>query len=351
MNKVCLLAVIVLLGAVFTLFAERSPAADKADDDGWISLFDGKTLAGWKANEKPKQWKVEDGAIVAAGPRSHLFYVGDDENNPPQFESFRFKADVMTTKGSNSGIYFHTEYLDKGWPVKGHESQVNVTHGDPVKTGSLYGIVKLYETPAKDNQWWTQTIIVRGQNIVIKINGKTVIDYTEPQGIKGLRKLVAKSEPKRSSCDINEIIDEVIDLIRADARFHAATIEVLNAYNRHPVLVDKVQIQQVLVNLVHNAVQAMADIETANRLVLIEASTSGDNAVEVAVRDFGPVCSADLLERIFEPFFSTKSEGLGIGLSISRSIIEAHGGRLTASANTHRGTTFRFTLPNADGAH
>lgn len=168
--------------------------------------------------------------------------------------------------------------------------------------------------------------------------------------IKGLRKLVGKSEPKRSTCDINEIIDEIIDLLRADARFHAATIDVLNAYNRHPVLVDKVQIQQVLVNLVHNAVQAMAEIETANRLVLIEAGTSGDNAVEVAVRDFGPVCSADLLERIFDPFFSTKSEGLGIGLSISRSIIEAHGGRLTASANTHRGTTFRFTLPNADGA-
>ena len=126
--------------------------------------------------------RVEDGMIVANGPRSHLFTVRE-------FKNFEFKAEVKTTPGSNSGIYFHTKYQESGWPEIGHEAQVNVTHGDPVKTGSVYGIVKLYETPAKDNEWWTQHIIVKGRNIVIKINGKTVIDYTEPEGVKGLRKL------------------------------------------------------------------------------------------------------------------------------------------------------------------
>ena len=173
-----------LLAVVPFVLVWLPAAADEKQDDnetGFISLFNGKDLSGWRISEKGK-FRVEDGKIVANGPRSHLF-------TEREFKNFELRAEVMTTPGSNSGIYFHTEYLDEGWPVKGHESQVNVTHGDPVKTGSVYGIVKLYETPAKDNQWWTQTIIVRGQNIVIKINGKTVIDYTEPQGIKGPRKL------------------------------------------------------------------------------------------------------------------------------------------------------------------
>jgi len=158
-------------------------AADKTTDEGtgWIKLFNGKDLTGWRISDKG-QWKVDQGRIVAAGPRSHLFTVRE-------FKNFDFKAEVMTTPGSNSGIYFHTKYQKTGWPMQGYESQVNVTHHDPVKTGSVYGVVKLYKTPAKDNQWWTQEIIVRGRNIVVKINGETVIDYTEPEGVKGPRKL------------------------------------------------------------------------------------------------------------------------------------------------------------------
>ncbi|MCH7885972.1 MAG: PAS domain S-box protein [Planctomycetes bacterium] len=169
--------------------------------------------------------------------------------------------------------------------------------------------------------------------------------------IKSLRKLVGKAEPKQSTSDINEVIDEVIQLLRADARFHGSIIEVSVADNLPLVLVDRIQIQQVLVNLVHNAVEAMAGAATPDRRVLITANAAGGNAVEVAVQDSGPGLDADLLARIFDPFFSTKSEGLGIGLSISRSIIEAHGGSLTASANIHQGMTFRFTLPVADGVN
>ena len=168
--------------------------------------------------------------------------------------------------------------------------------------------------------------------------------------IKGLRKLVEKAEPKRSTCDIIEVIDEVIQLLRADARFHAAIVEVSAADNLRLVLVDRIQIQQVLVNVVHNAVEAMAGATTPHRRVVITANAAGVNSVEVTVQDSGPGLDADLLERVFDPFFSTKSNGLGIGLSISRSIIEAHGGRLTASVKPHQGTTFRFTLPVADGA-
>ena len=121
-------------------------------------------------------------AIVANGPRSHLF-------TDKEFKNFEFKAEVMTTPGSNSGIYFHTKYQEEGWPETGHESQVNVTHGDPVKTGSIYNVVKLFKTPAKDNEWWTQTVIVKGKKIIVKINGEEVINYDEPDDVKGGRKL------------------------------------------------------------------------------------------------------------------------------------------------------------------
>jgi len=171
------------LVAVLVLTAASPSFAGEKKEEGWILLFNGKDFSGWKMSDKKQaKWKIEDGMIVANGPRSHLF-------TEKEFKNFEFKAEVKTTPGSNSGIYFHTKYQESGWPAVGHESQVNVTHRDPVKTGSVYGIVKLYETPAKDNEWWTQHIIVKGRNIVIKINGKTVVDYTEPEGAKGTRKL------------------------------------------------------------------------------------------------------------------------------------------------------------------
>ena len=169
-----------------------TPFAGSAEDkDGWISLFNGKDFDGWKIGDaKQGKWKIENGNIVANGPRSHLYTI-------KEFKNFEFKAEVMTTPGSNSGIYFHTKYQETGFPNTGYESQVNVSHGDPVKTGSLWGVVKLYETPAKDNKWWEQHIIVRGQNIVVKINGKTVLDYTEPKGVQAAARSVPAALPCR----------------------------------------------------------------------------------------------------------------------------------------------------------
>ena len=160
------------------IFASTVSAADK--DDGWVNLFDGKTISGWKASENKSSWKVEGGALVCHGPRSHLFYVGADR----PFVDFEFKADVMTAPGSNAGIYFHTKFQDTGWPKFGYEAQVNNTHADPKKTGSLYGVVDVTKAPAKDNEWFTEEIIVEGKRIVIKVNGKTLVDYTEPESKK-----------------------------------------------------------------------------------------------------------------------------------------------------------------------
>ena len=164
----------VLLASVLLV----TPALNAAEEEGWVSLFDGKSLDGWKASENKDTWSIEEGAFVCHGDRSHLFYLGDDK----PFVNFEIKCDVMTTPGSNAGIYFHTKYQETDWPRFGYESQVNVTHKDPKKTGSLYAVVDVSDPPCKDNEYWTQHIIVNGRQITVKINGQVVVDYTEPEG-------------------------------------------------------------------------------------------------------------------------------------------------------------------------
>lgn len=147
--------------------------------EGWVSLFDGQTLSGWKASEATDSFEVVDGAIVARGkPRSHLFYIGDGE----AFESFELALEVKAGPGSNSGVYFHTRYQERGWPRHGFEAQVNGSHRDPVKTGSLYHVVDVEKSPVPDDEWFRYTIRVEGKRIVIRVNGKTTVDYTEPEG-------------------------------------------------------------------------------------------------------------------------------------------------------------------------
>ena len=142
-----------------------------AGPGGWIKMFDGKTLAGWKANERPESWSVKDGAIVGDGDVSHLFWMKEE------CENCEFKADVKINHGGNSGMYFRTAF-GPGFP-KGYEAQVNTSHRDPIKTGSLYKFHDVYEQLIPDDTWGTQDIIADGNHIVIKVNGKVVTDYVD----------------------------------------------------------------------------------------------------------------------------------------------------------------------------
>jgi hypothetical protein len=148
------------------------------NDNGWISLFDGKSLDGWKASDKPGTFSIEDGCIKVAGPTSHLFYEGSVMNH--EFKNFEFKAQVMTRPGSNSGIYFHTAYQDQSFPDKGFEVQVNNSHSDWKRTGGLYDIQDTKEVYVKDNEWFTEDILVQGKHVVVKLNDKVVTDWTQP---------------------------------------------------------------------------------------------------------------------------------------------------------------------------
>ncbi|RZS94876.1 3-keto-disaccharide hydrolase [Cecembia calidifontis] len=145
--------------------------------DGWISLFNGKNLDGWKIAENPSSFSVEDGIIKIDGPRAHAFYMGDV--NGGVFKDFELMVELKTMPKANSGIFFHTAYQEKGWPDKGYEVQVNQTHGDWRKSGSLYAFNDVRETYVKDGEWYTTHIIVKGDHVTVKLNGETVMEYVE----------------------------------------------------------------------------------------------------------------------------------------------------------------------------
>ncbi len=161
--------------------------ASCASQDEWISLFDGRTLDGWRVGESPESFQVEDGAIVCNGPRAHLFYMGEDGN--AAFKNFEFEAEVRTDPGSNSGIYIHTSYQESGWPTTGYEAQVlnsnrpeeNPDDAEHKMTGSLYAIRNIWKPVVPDNEWFKYRILVQGKTIRIYINDHLLVDYTEPE--------------------------------------------------------------------------------------------------------------------------------------------------------------------------
>jgi len=164
--------------------------------------------------------------------------------------------------------------------------------------------------------------------------------------IDRIREQIKKAPPRKERFDLNASINEVIVLARSTTIRNGVSVQTRLADGLLPVQGDRVQLQQVVLNLILNAVEAMSSVETGARELLICTEQENMGAL-VAVHDCGPGIDPTQLERVFEPFYTTKSSGTGLGLSICRSIIDAHGGRLWAEANKPRGALFQFTLPNA----
>lgn len=152
------------------------------DGGGFASLFNGKNLDGWKVNENPDGVRVEDGKLMVKGNRAHVFYDGPVCNH--SFKNFELRALVQTKPGANSGIYFHTAFQDAGWPSKGYEVQVNNSQSDKKRTGGLYAIDDVFDPPAKDDVWFPMVVRVEGQRITVAVDGKPLVDYTEPADVK-----------------------------------------------------------------------------------------------------------------------------------------------------------------------
>jgi hypothetical protein len=153
--------------------------------DEWTPLFDGRSLNGWTAAEHPDSWCVDDGCLVANGPRSHLFYDGPVAAH--DFRNFELEAEVRTQPECNSGIFFHTKYQPSGWPEKGYEVQINNSYRgvrnylELKRTGSLYGVRNIYRSAARDGDWCLIRLSVIGPRIRIWVNGYPTVDYLQPE--------------------------------------------------------------------------------------------------------------------------------------------------------------------------
>jgi hypothetical protein len=155
-----------------------------AAEDGWISLFNGRDLEGWRPSEHKDSWQVREGAIVADGGRSHLFYTGPVHG--AMFKNFDLEVEALARPGCNSGVYFHTAYQETNFPIKGFEVQINNTaqgegtYRERKKTGSLYGLRNVYKQLIADDSWFKIQVAVRGKNVQIRLDGTLVVDYVEP---------------------------------------------------------------------------------------------------------------------------------------------------------------------------
>ena len=165
--------------------------------------------------------------------------------------------------------------------------------------------------------------------------------------IQRIRALVKKTDPQMVALDINDVIREAISLEQREMLGRQVSLRTELASALPPVLGDRIQLQQVVINLVMNALEAMAPVSDRPRDMLIRSQRDASNEVIVAVTDSGMGIDSENAERLFNAFFTTKPTGMGMGLSISRSIIAAHGGRLWASPNADHGSTFQFTLPSS----
>ena len=160
-----------------------------------------------------------------------------------------------------------------------------------------------------------------------------------------MRDHIKKAPPRKEPVDVNEAINEVIGMVQSAIAKNHVSVRTCLADGLIPIQGDRVQLQQVVVNLILNAVEAMSTVENGARALSISTEPCETGGVQVAVSDSGPGIDPAHLQRIFEPFYTTKTSGIGMGLSICRSIIDGHGGRLWAEADGSRGTVFRFTLP------
>jgi C4-dicarboxylate-specific signal transduction histidine kinase len=163
--------------------------------------------------------------------------------------------------------------------------------------------------------------------------------------IRGLRALARKSGPQLTRLDIDDVIGQVLAISRGELLRHNVVLRIELASGARPVLGDRVQLQQVLLNLIMNGVEAMSGVTERTRELSVSSTLAEPSGVLIAIKDTGPGLDPAVADRMFQPFFTTKPDGLGMGLAICRSIVEAHGGRLWVSPREPHGADVRFTVP------
>jgi len=217
-------------------------------------------------------------------------------------------------------------------------------------SGSLAHELSLPLAAILSNAQAAQRFLARGDANLAEVreilNDIVSEDKRAGEVIRRLRLLLKKGEVQRYSLGINEVVQDVLKLMRSDLVNQRVTVDIELAQNLPTVMGDPVQLQQVLLNLVVNACDAMTDCDTRERRLLIRTGMeNGSSAVRVSVTDRGGSIPEEKMEQVFEPFFTTKAKGMGLGLSVCRTIIVAHQGKLWATNNPDCGATFHFSLP------
>ncbi len=162
-----------------TAFAAAGELTEEMKKNGWVSIFDGKTLDGWKSNEKYDGFKIEDGCIVGFGNKNHLYYMNEE------FKNFEVMMDVKISEGGNSGVFVKSQWQDGSWPTSGFEVQINATHPDPIKTGSIWNLVNIPKAAHNDNEWFTLHIVCVKNTLRVSVNGTVLYTFVDPREKEG----------------------------------------------------------------------------------------------------------------------------------------------------------------------
>jgi C4-dicarboxylate-specific signal transduction histidine kinase len=258
--------------------------------------------------------------------------------------------DMMATLGSQIGQFIERKRAEEAF----RSAQIELAHVTRVATlGEMTASIAheinqplgaMVNSANACVRWIAAQNLARAQQSALRV----VADGQRAGAIiTRIRALAKKAPPQKDWLDINHIIREVIALAQSEVQRNRIALETQLSDDVPLVFADRIQLQQVLLNLMMNAMEAMTQV-TGPRALLISSGAADSRGVVVVVQDSGAGLDAKSLERLFEPFYTTKPQGMGMGLAICRSIIEAHGGRLWATTNRDRGASFHFTLPTGE---
>jgi PAS domain S-box-containing protein len=339
----------------FTLLTENAFGSRSADRIGtacWDHALDLET--------EPEKWRLVREALNSRKPFRDLVYSSMGGNGSPMYVKASGKP-VFESNGEFRG--YRGTGIDVTATIRAQEEherlrrlESDLAHMNRLSvmgelTASLAHEISQPIAAARNNARAATRFLDRGPPDLGEVREalESIVADADRAGdiIDRVRDHIKKAPPRKFRFDLNKAVDEVIGLARSAIATNGVSVRRL-AEALLPVQGDRVQLQQVVLNLILNAVEAMSTLESGPRELSISTEQTRTGGVLVSVRDSGPGIGPDHLDRVFETFYTTKSSGLGMGLSICRSIIDAHGGRLWGDMNASRGAVFRFTLPGAD---
>jgi PAS domain S-box-containing protein len=340
----------------FTLLTENAFASDAADRIGtvcWEHALDLET--------EPEKWRLVRATLDSRKPFRDFVYCSAGRNGSPMYVKASGKP-VFDANGEFRGYRGTGTDVAALMRAQEEHERLRQLESDLAHMNRLSMMGELAASLAHEI---TQPIATAGNNAraAMRFLDRNLPDLGEVREalecivgdadragdiINRIRDHIKKAPPRKSRFDLNKAIDEVIALAESAITTNGVPVQTRLTQGLAPVQGDRVQLQQVVLNLILNAVEAMSTVEAGPRELLISTEQTQTGGVLVSVRDSGPGIDPDHLDRVFEAFYTTKSSGVGMGLSICRSIIDAHGGRLWADMNASRGAVFRFILPGAD---